>query len=129
MNEQSIHNSIGQEIGRNLQARMKRNGGNINLLDVIEEAKFSLAVNVMISQRQIKAQTGGQMQMVPPLTIEYMFEGMKKALKNFFPNNFKDEHFEKVKEGYYIIMADDNAKDLINNHYNDLYQDYSSNIL
>jgi hypothetical protein len=129
MNEKLIHDSIAQEIGRNLNARMKRNGGKINILDVIKEAKFSIAINVMISQRQIREQTVGKIQIVDPLTMQYVFEGMRKALKNCLPNDFNDEHFEKVKEGYLNIMADDNAKNIINNHYNDLFQDYSYNIL
>lgn len=129
MNEKIIHASIYQEIGQNLQARMERNDGNINLPDVIKEAKFSLAVNVIISQRKIKEQTNNQMQMVPDFTIEFMFEGMKKALLTYFPDDFKPSDFDIVEKEYLKLMADPNFKDLINEHYNDLYQDYNNNIL
>lgn len=129
MNEKTIHDSFAQEIEQHLQARIERNGGNINLMDVIKEAKFCLAVNTMISQRRLKEQTAGQMQILDPLTMKYSFEGMNKALKNLLPNNFTDDHFEQVKIGYEDLLAKDNVKDLINNHYNDLYQDYSSNVL
>lgn len=129
MNEKIIHDSFAQEIGQHLNARIERNGGNISLIDVIKEAKFCLAVNTIISQHQLKKQTNGQMLILDPLTMEYSFEGMRKALKNLLPNNFTDNHFEQVKLGYEKLLAEDNVKDIINNHYNDLYQDYSSNVL
>ena len=129
MNEKLIHDSIIQEMGRNLEARIQRNSGNINLQDAIKEAIYSLAINVIITQRRLKEQTGGQMQMVPQLTLEYMFEGMKKAMVTYFPKYYKEIHFELIEAGYQKLMADSNAIDLINNHYNELYQDYSSNIL
>ena len=82
----------------------------------------------MISQRILKEQ-GGEILFLDPLTMEYSFEGVRRALKDLLSDNFNDEHFEQIKLGYEKLMAEENVKDLINEHYNDLYQDYSSNVL
>lgn len=128
MDEKTIHDSFAQEINTHIQGRIERNGGNINIIDVIKEAKFCLAVNTMISQRILKEQ-GGEILFLDPLTMEYSFEGVRRALKDLLSDNFNDEHFEQIKLGYEKLMAEENVKDLINEHYNDLYQDYSSNVL
>lgn len=129
MDKFTIQESMKEEIRRMLIARDKRNGGTLNLFDVIDEAKFSLAVNLILTQRQLFQKSNGKMQIVDPLTIEYMFEGMFKALKQFFPNDFDQYHINQIKEEYAELMSKDNVEDMINSHYNDLFQDYSSNIL
>ena len=129
MNEKIIHESYAQEIGQHLQARIKRNGGEIYIKDVITEAKFCLVANTIISQRKLKEQTDGQMLILDPLTMEYSFEGMRKALNNLLMNKFTEAHLEQVKIGYENLLAEDNVVDLINNHYNDLYPNLSNNVL
>ena len=111
MDEQTIHDSFAQEINTHIQGRIERNGGNINIIDVIKEAKFCLAVNTMISQRILKEQ-GGEILFLDPLTMEYSFEGVRRALKDLLSDNFNDEHFEQIKLGYEKLMAEENVKDL-----------------
>ena len=129
MNEISIHNSVKEELGRNLEARMQKNGGKINMQDVIKEAKFCIAVNIKISERQMRERFGHESQSVLPSTMEFLLEGIRLALSGFFPNDFNEINFNQIKKEYKELLALKNAKDLINEHYNDLFNDYSSNIL
>jgi hypothetical protein len=129
MNESAFHQSIKEELMRNLLARRDRNNGDIYMTDVISEAKFCIAVNIKISERQIRERLGDPNGIVLPETIDLLLIGIHKAIMSFYPNNFTEVEFNQVKDGYKQLLANPLAKEVINNHYNDLYQDYTSNIL
>ncbi|MFT6867295.1 MAG: hypothetical protein ACJA08_002135 [Cyclobacteriaceae bacterium] len=129
MNEQAIYSSIEQEIGRSLQQRYQLNGGQLDMAEVVKEATFTLAVNMILSQRKLREQTGGKLQFVPPQFAEHLFNGMNKALKKYFPDKYEQNHIDQIKIKYESLMSENNVEDIINKHVNDLWQDYSNNIL
>lgn len=129
MSEQAIFQSIEQEILRNLSARHQRNNGTINMNDVINEASYCLAVNNLISAKQINAQTGSNLKSLPDESMNLLFNGMDRALEKHFKSNFNSEHSRMIKERYNNILSNSNPKDLINSHYNGLYGSHGGNVI
>ncbi|WP_055443658.1 hypothetical protein [Lacinutrix himadriensis] len=129
MSEQAIFQNIEEEILRNLSARHQRNDGTINMNDVINEASNCLAVNNLLSVKQLNAQTGSNMTSLPAESMTLLFKGMDIALEKHFKANFNSEHSRMIKERYDNIISNNNSKDLINNHYNELFGSHGGNVI
>jgi|SRR5690606_37925978 len=129
MSEQSIFQSLEQEILRNLSARHQRNDGTINMNDVINEASYCLAVNNLLSVKQLNAQTGSNLTSLPAESMSLLFIGMDKALEKHFKANFNSDHSRMIKERYDNILSNSNPKELINSHYNGLYGSQGGNVI
>lgn len=129
MSEQAIFQSIEQEILRNLSARHQRNDGTINMNDVINEASYCLAVNNLISVKQLNAQTGSNMKNLPAESMELLFTGMNKTLEKHFKSNYNSDHLRMIKERYDNILSNSNPKQLINSHYNRLFGSHGGNVI
>ena len=129
MSEQAIFQNIEQEILRNLSARHQRNDGTINMNDVINEASHCLAVNNLLSVKQLNAQTGSNMKSLPAESMALLFTGMDKALEKHFKDNYNSDHSRMIKQRYDNILSNPNPKELINNHYNGLYGSQGGNVI
>lgn len=129
MSEQSIFQSLEQEILRNLSARHQRNDGTINMNDVINKASYCLAVNNLLSVKQLNAQTGSNLTSLPAESMSLLFIGMDKALEKHFKANFNSDHSRMIKERYDNILSNSNPKELINSHYNGLYGSQGGNVI
>ncbi len=129
MSEQVIFKNIEQEILRNLSARHQRNEGTINMNDIINEASYCLAVNNLLSVKQLNAQTGSNMRSLPSESMNLLFTGMDRALEKHFKANFNTDHSRMIKERYDNILSNSNPKDIINNHYNGLFGSQDGNVI
>lgn len=129
MSDQVFYQAIEDEIKRNLAKRYRNNGGNLNLLEVIDEASFCLSVNTIISERQISEATGGRITNVESQTIQLLMTGMKTALNNAFPNKITPELFQMLEKQYNAILMDEDRISIINDHYNNLFGEDGGNIL
>lgn len=128
MSEQAIYQSMEKELKRNLVARLDRNGDDIDMDDIIIESAYTIAVNVLISERQLENQTNGQIKKMPADTLKLMFNILKKIL-NSISQDFESFHFEKIEEKYNEIVTSNNPKKIINNHYNELYGSFGGNVI
>jgi hypothetical protein len=129
MSEQAIFQSIEEEILRNLKARHQRNNGRINMKDVINEASYCLAVNNLLSVKQLNAQTGSNMKNLPAESMSLLFTGMERALEKNLKSDFNTDHLRMIKERHENIITNSNPKELINNHYKGLYGSQGDNVI
>jgi hypothetical protein len=128
MSEQAIFESIQEEILRNLKARHQRNNGRINMNDIVNEASYCLAVNNLLSVKQLNARTGNNMKILPAKLMSLFFTGMDKALEKNL-RDFNTDHSRMIKERCEYILTSSNPKELINIHYNGLYGSQCGNVI
>ncbi|MCB0753265.1 MAG: hypothetical protein KDC52_17470, partial [Ignavibacteriae bacterium] len=128
MSEQAIRNSLEQELRRNLAARYDRNNENLDMDDIVKEAAFTMAVNILISEKQLKEQTNGQIQFMPSESLNMMFNCLNQVM-NKISGDFHTYHFQQIKNKYEEIMSDSNAKNRVNSHYNELYGSNGGNVI
>lgn len=129
MDEQSINKSILDEMVKVLSQRRANQGDTINMLNVIEEASYSIAVNVILAQKRIKEESNGKMLFVHPDLIDSIYLGMKNAIITIFPGAFKDYYLEQIKANYLDLMSQENVEKKINAHYRSLFNDLSLTVL
>lgn len=129
MSEQAIYQSAENEIMRNLAARHQRNGGTINMQDIIKEASFCLAVSNLISAKRYSQEVGGNIDNLMKNSMKTLFVGIDMALKKNFQNNYQPQHFSMIKSEYETILSSQNPKSLINQHYNGLYGSQGGNVI
>lgn len=129
MSEQAIFQNVEQEILRNITARHKRNGGTINMNDIIDEASYCLAVNNLLSVKQLNAQTGSNIKSLPFEAMSLLFKGMDRALEKNLNGNFNSSYSQMIVERYNNILSNENPKRLINNHYNELFGSYGGDVI
>ena len=113
------------ELHKMVEARQRFNGGNINLYEVITEAKFTLAINDLIVRKNTFNDTGQIVSEIPLDFIKPWLDGVKMVLQGLTRGNAGDEELNMVIKGYKDIVQDPNAKDLINSHYNRLFSSAS----
>ena len=129
MSEQAIHQSVEAEIMRNLSARNQRNGGTLNMQDIINEASFCLAVSNLITAKRYKAEVSGNITNIMKDSMSILFVGMDKALNKSFQNNFTSDHSNMIKSKYESILSNSHSKLLINNHYNELFGSQGGDVI
>jgi hypothetical protein len=128
MSEQEMLESMEQELKRHLAARYDRNNEDIGLADVVKEAAFMMAVNILISDKQLREQTNGQIQFGTADSSNLMWRCLKKSLNNIF-GEFPEHQISQIKDKYDLIMKDNNAKSKVNEHYNELYGSFGGDVI
>ncbi|MFZ3575826.1 hypothetical protein [Tenacibaculum finnmarkense] len=130
MDLEQIYEGFENEIKRNLQQRMRNNNSNLNILDVKEESIFFLLVNSFLMLKRLESQYDINKNKLPEPERTLLFNGLKKVLYKLILNKDNlNKTYDDIIKGYETYQTKPNIKDLINNHYNNLYNDYSNNIL
>lgn len=130
MDLEKIYEGFENEIKRNLQQRMRNNNGNLNFLDVKDECIYFLLVNSFLMIKRLSSEYNINENQLPEPEKTLLFNGFKKALYKLILNKDDlEKTYEDIIKAYEAYLKIGNVKELINNHYNDLYNDYSSNIL
>jgi hypothetical protein len=130
MDLDQIYENFENEVKRNLQQRMQNNNGNLNFLDVKEECVYFLLVNSFLMLKRLVSKYSINENKLPEPERTILFNGLKKMLYKFILNKDDlDSSYEEIIKAYEAYLTIPNIKDLINNHYNDLYNDYSNNVL
>lgn len=130
MDLEQIYEGFENEIKRNLQQRMRNNNGNLNFLDVKEECIFFLLVNSFLMLKRLANKYNISENKLPEPERTLLFNGFKKVLYKLILNKDDlEKTYDDIIKAYEAYLTIPNIKDLINSHYNDLYNDYSSNVL
>jgi len=129
MDENLIYQSTEKEIREHLASRYLLNGETINIIDIIEEAIFCLAVNTILSKRRFQEKSLGLFTDMPQNSIYIMLDAMNKALIKGFPNDYTNIDFEMICSRYSTLMDAPDVIDKINDHYNKLYGFEGGNVL
>jgi hypothetical protein len=129
MNQQLIYKNTENEMRRNIKALYSKSDSPVIIAEIIEEAAFCLALNNLLSAKQLTKQTGIHFDRVPESTMNIMIEGMDLTLKKFFKNNITDEHLEVVRSRYKSIINSSFAEEQINSHYDELYGYKGGNVI
>lgn len=130
MDLEKIYEGFENEIKRNLQQRMRNNNGNLNFLDVKEECLYFLLVNSFLMIKRLSNVNNINKNQLPEAERSLLFNGFKTVLYKLILNKEDlDKTYDDIIKAYEAYLKIPNVKELINNHYNDLYNDYSSNVL
>ncbi|RTY76707.1 hypothetical protein [Flavobacterium sp. LS1R10] len=129
-NLEEIYIGYQNELSRHLRARYNKNDGTYNLIDVRNESVFFLLVYNFLMINNYKNQTG---KIIVELTNEsrnLLFNGLKYSLKNIFNDGLIDENeLKTIFSQFDFMLKNDSIINLINEHYSDLYDDYSTKVL
>lgn len=127
---EEIYIGYQNELSRHLRARYHKNYGTYNLIDVRNESVFFLLVYNFLMINNYKNQTG---KIIIELTNEsrnLLFNGLKYSLKNIFNDGLIDENeLKTIFSKFDFMVKNDSIINLINEHYSDLYDDYSKKVL
>lgn len=130
MDLEQIYKGFENEIKRNLQQRKRINNGNLNFLDVKVECVYFLLVNSFLMLKRLSNKYNINENKLPEPERTLLFNGFKKVLYKLILNKDDlEKTYEDIIKAYEVYLTMPNIKDLINSHYNDLYNDYSSNVL
>ena len=129
MSESNTGKDTLDELVRNLKARSIREDKELTVNDVVNEATMLLVVNVLIATRKLSVIVGEQAFSNKDLVFNPLLEGVKSAVHKIVGEDNLDYSLNKIIQGFENLMGMSNVVDIVNEHYNDLYQDYSSNIL
>lgn len=111
MNNQSLQD-ISEELTRHLSARYINNGNTINMLDIIDVSKHYIAVNLLIIKKRLGFYNDD--------LFENIIKGVSVFLKDKF-REFNDQYLELIRVETLLLLEEDNVKDQINLHYDNLY--------
>jgi len=104
---------IQKEFGEHLHARIKL--GPTNLLDIIEIAKYCLVANLLILEKR----HGTYMNLKEQFIEEFSY-----VITNLIKERYSDELdylLELFKIETEILLENESVKNLVNQHYNELY--------
>lgn len=130
MDLEKIYEGFENEIKRNLQQRMRNNNGNLNFLDVKDECIYFLLVNSFLMIKRLSSNYNINENKLPEPEKTLLFNGFRKVLYKLISNKEDlDKTYDDIIKAYEAYLTIPHVKELINNHYNVLYNDYSSNVL
>lgn len=130
MNLELIYQGFENEIKKNIQTRMKNNNGHLDIIGVKEECLFFLLINTFMMKKRLLLKYEINETELPEEEKKLLFVGFKKTLYKLIMNKEDVESvYDNIINSYNLFLKMPNIKDLINSHYNDLYNDYTSNLL
>ncbi|MCD8401379.1 hypothetical protein [Tenacibaculum finnmarkense] len=130
MNLELIYQGFENEIKKNIQTRMKNNNGHLDIIGVKEECLFFLLINTFMMKKRLLLKYEINETELPEKERKLLFVGFKKTLYKLIMNKEDVESvYDNIINSYNLFLKMPNIKDLINSHYNDLYNDYTSNLL
>lgn len=130
MNLELIYQGFENEIKKNIQTRMKNNNGHLDIIGVKEECLFFLLINTFMMKKRLLLKYEINETELPEEEKKLLFAGFKKTLYKLIMNKEDVESvYDNIINSYNLFLKMPNIKDLINSHYNDLYNDYTSNLL
>ena len=120
--DQKLKDSVNEELVGHLMAKnskMELIGTTFNMLQIIKEAVYMMAINRIISDRQLADE--GLSHLSIDNTTELIFEFVEELLNRCFPDVFNSSHMKMVKNDYFSLINNENKIILINKHYQELY--------
>lgn len=118
------------EIRRHLRARYSKNNDTYNLVDVRKESLFFLLVYHFLIINDIRKKTNQDVNLLPENERKIMFEGLVYSLGNIFNETIIDKkEINIIFANYFDYLKYDFIIEMINEHYCDLYNDYSRKVL
>ncbi|WP_299064793.1 hypothetical protein [uncultured Polaribacter sp.] len=109
---------------------MKKNNGHLDIIGVKEECVFFLLINTFMMKKRLLVKYEINEIELPEEEKKLLFVGFKKTLYKLIMNKEDVESvYDSIINSYNLFLKMHNIKDLINSHYNELYNDYTSNLL
>ena len=131
MESDKIYQNFEFKMKEHLKLRHTKNNGQLNLLDVKNEFVYYLLVNNFLIKKRLANNYHINENEIPDAEKNFLIGTLKKVFSNLMTGKVPnvDEEYKKILDSYEIHLEIPNIVNLINAHYNDLYNDYSSNIL
>lgn len=129
MNKEILFSGIKEELFRHLSARETISLSGITAFDVLNEASFCMAVNVLSTIKSLKEETQSNLNSLPKESMDLFYEGINKAVVIVLKDRSQEEHFKLIKERVEFIISSSNPSKIVNDHYNELYGFEGGNVL
>ena len=131
MESEKIYQNFEFKMKEHLKLRYTKNNGQLNLLDVKNEFVYYLLVSNFLIKKRLANNYNIKQDEIPMSEKKLLIEILKKVFGNLMTGKAPsvEEEFNKILDSYEIHLTIPNIVDLINAHYNDLYDDYNSNVL